>query len=135
VHELPGGIAHRSPIPPPVARLAVDRDPPARLSVADPLTDQPQVALLLLSLHTTRRRPSPLAHPSLQIVAVLQRSLESAPSFLPGWGRLACVPVRYYRKAEPQRSGRELHKVAAMAAIGEGLAQNQPLASDAEVLQ
>jgi hypothetical protein len=69
-------------VPPPVARLAVDPDDPARLRVANPLGDQAHVLLLLFRLHPARRRPSPesssLVHHNLQTALVLRRSLESA---------------------------------------------------------
>ena len=81
MHELPAVLRtarpHRHLLA--VLRLISTRRHPSAL-----LTDQLQIALLLLGLHTTRRHPSPLAHPSLQIIAVLQRSLESAPS---RWGQ------------------------------------------------
>jgi hypothetical protein len=62
VDKLPGGIANRAPVPPPGSGLPVDPDHPARLGVADPLSDQPRIQLLLLSLNPARRHTSSTAH-------------------------------------------------------------------------
>src|SRR5450755_497118 len=78
VQDLPDGIHDRAAVAPPRARLAVDPDHPARLSVTDPLRYQPHVPPLLLGLHTARRSSPSLPHRTLQTGLMLRRPLESA---------------------------------------------------------
>jgi hypothetical protein len=59
----------------------MDADDPARLRVADALSDQAHELLLLLDLGPGLPRPSTIPHPNLHTEPVLRRSLESAPSF------------------------------------------------------
>ena len=59
-------------IPPPRARFVVDPDQPARLRIVDPLRDQLQIPLLLLSVNPYPP-PSPVSHRNLQTALVLQR--------------------------------------------------------------
>src|SRR5450755_4375020 len=84
VQDLPDGIHDRAAVAPPRARLAVDPDHPARLSVPAPFPYPPHVPPLLLGLHTARRSSPSLPHRTLQTGLMLRRPLESATS---QWGQ------------------------------------------------